>query len=370
MKLFNFSGRGEHSPDYVIVSCVFILIIFGLVMLASASSDLGKVKFNDSYFYLKHQLMYGLSIGIIGFYLASKFYYRNYEKIATPLLFFSLFILLLVFTSLGKTSGGATRWLQFGSFVFQPSELLKITFIFYLASWLRGSSNRQKSFWAGFVPFMIISGIVAILLIMQPSTSFSVILMIVALMVYFVSGAKVSYIFSAVALGLIILAILFYSAPYRLERVKTFLNPEINPQSSSYQINQAMIAIGSGGLWGKGFGKSVTKISSLPQPIDDSIFAIIAEELGFVGTMFLISIFITLVIRTFILSKKITDDFGKLLLVGFGSLIAIQVFINMGAISGLLPLTGMPLPFISYGGTALAVFMTISGIMVNISKYS
>jgi cell division protein FtsW len=150
----------------------------------------------------------------------------------------------------------------------------------------------------------------------------------------------------------------------------SYLKPDANTQTSSYQINQALIAIGSGGMTGVGFGKSTTKLRYLPQPVDDSIFAIIAEELGFVGSSILIFSFTLLVIRSFILSRKISDDFGKLLLIGFGSLIAIQAFIHIGAISGLIPLTGVPLPYISYGGTALAIFMTISGIIVNISKYT
>lgn len=339
-------------------------------MLTSASSDLGQFKFQDSYFYLKHQLLYGLTVGAIGFWFASKFYYRHYQKLAVLFLMASLVTLVLVFTSMGVVSGGASRWIKIGLVTFQPSELLKISFIIYLASWLGNKSYRQENFFSGFLPFLIITGFIGFLLILQPSTSTAAILLATALIVYFKSGAKAAYIIYAILLGLALFLIISYLTPYRWDRIKTFLNPAENTRTASYQLNQALIAIGSGGLSGVGYGKSTTKLHYLPQPIDDSIFAVIAEELGFVGSVILILAFATIVIRSFLLSRKILDEFGQLLLVGFGSLIAIQAFMHIGAISGLIPLTGVPLPFISYGGTALAVFMTISGIMVNISKYT
>ncbi|MDO8430190.1 MAG: putative peptidoglycan glycosyltransferase FtsW [bacterium] len=369
MKFLKFFKNG-HSPDYVVIFSTIFLVIFGLVMLMSASSNLGKVKFGDSYFYLKHQLISGLIFGILGFWLTSRFYYRYYQNFAVVFLMISIILLLLVFTPLGMTSGGATRWLHLGPFTFQPSELLKIFFIIYLASWLGSKSYRQHDFFGGFLPFLIILSLIGSLLLLQPSTSTAVILTVTALIIYFTSGAKISYIFSAIILGLIGFLIISYSTPYRWERIMSFINPSSNIQTSSYQINQALIAIGSGGLWGVGYGQSTTKLRYLPQPIDDSIFAVIAEELGFIGSIFVIFVFISLIIRIFLLSRKTSDEFGKLLLVGFGSLIALQAFMHIGAISGLIPLTGVPLPYISYGGTALAIFMTISGIIVNISKYT
>jgi cell division protein FtsW len=363
------AARSGHSPDYVIIFCTFILVIFGLVMLASASFDLGRIKFGSSYFYLRHQLIYGLSIGLIGFWLASKFYYRHYQNFAVVLLISSLVPIFLIFTPLGVTSGGATRWLGIGSFVFQPSELLKITFVIYLASWLGGKFCRRQSFWGGFAPFLIITGIIGSLLIAQPSTSMAAILVLTALIIYFASGARLSYIFGALILGTVLFLAISYATPYRWERITSFLNPDADIQSSSYQINQTLIAIGSGGLTGVGFGKSTSKLHYLPQPIDDSIFAVIAEELGFIGSTALIGAFAMFVTRSFILARKATDEFGRLLLIGFGSLIAIQVFVHVAAISGFIPLTGVPLPYISYGGTSLAIFITISGIMANISKY-
>lgn len=368
-KLFSSNSLRAHAPDYVMVVCTFLLVIIGLAMLTSASSDRGQLRFQDSYFYLKHQIIYGLSLGIVLFAAASKIYYRNLQNFATPLLIVTFVLLILVFTPFGIRSGGATRWLNLGPISFQPSEFLKITFIAYLASWLSSKPARGREFWTGYVPFLLILGATSGLLVFQPSTSVAAILTVTALIMYFASGARISYILGTGLVGALALLLLLYITPYRMQRIITFIHPTANTQGSSYQINQALIAIGSGGLWGVGYGQSTTKLRSLPQPIDDSIFAVIAEELGFIGSTFIILLFVILALRSFILAKRAPDKFGQLMLIGFGSLIALQALMHIASISGLIPLTGVPLPFISYGGTALAVFMVISGIIVNISKY-
>lgn len=359
-----------HKPDYLIILCLAFLVIFGLVTLASASSNLGETKFNDSFYYLKHQVFYGLSVGLVGFLAAYKIYYRKYQKWAVFLLIFSIALLILVFTPLGFKAGGSERWVHLGPITFQPAEFLKITFVLYIAAWLAGDKERYRSFYSGFVPLFIIFGLIAGLLFKQPATTTVVIIVASALIVYFVSGAKLRYVLGMGILGAAFLAALIYITPYRFERILNFLDPNANPLGGGYHINQALIAIGSGGLTGVGFGQSTTKIQYLPEPIGDSIFAVVAEEMGFIGSLALIAIFAVFILRILLLAKKSKDRFGKLLLVGFGSLIALQVFVNVAAISGLIPLTGVPLPFISYGGTALAVFMTMGGIIVNISKYS
>lgn len=359
-----------HKPDYLIIFCLAFLVIFGLVTLASASSNLGQEKFGDSFYYLKHQMFYGLSVGLAGFLAAYKIYYRRYQKWAVFLLLLSIAALILVFTPLGFQSGGAERWVRLGPITFQPAEVLKITFILYIAAWLAGDKERQRSFYSGFIPLFIIIAVVAGLLFRQPATTTVIIIVVSALLTYFVSGAKLRYIIGMGIFGVAALALLIYLTPYRLERIFNFLQPEANPLGGGYHINQALIAIGSGGWTGVGFGQSTTKIQYLPEPIGDSVFAVLAEEMGFIGSLALISIFAVLVLKILFLARKTKDRFGKFLLVGFGSLISLQVFVNIAAISGLIPLTGIPLPFISYGGTALAVFMTMGGIIVNISKYS
>ncbi len=362
--------KKSHQPDYFLASTILLLLVAGLVILTSASSELGRIKFGDSFYYLKHQIMFGLSLGLAGFLAAYFIPYKRYKNAAFALLIFSIILLALVFTQLGVTAGGASRWLRFGPLVFQPAEFVKLAFILYLAAWLSNTKmNRDKDFWTGFMPFILISGFIAALLVLQPATSTVMILMGAGMVMYFISGAKLSHIAIVIMAGIAGLSLVILSTPYRLQRVMTFFNHEKDASGAAYQINQSLNAIGSGGLFGVGYGRSTTKIGSLPGPIDDSIFAVAAEELGFVGAGFLVILFGLLVFRLFWLARNLRDKFGQLILVGFGSLVAFQSLVNMGAISGLLPLTGVPLPFISYGGTALAVFLTLSGIVLNISKY-
>ncbi len=340
-------------------------------MLSSASSDLGKIKFNDTYYYLKHQAELGLSLGIFGFLCGYFVYYRYYRKFALPLLLLSIAALGAVFTPLGIFAGGATRWVQIAGVAFQPSEILKITFILYLAAWSSNlKANRQDNFTAGYLPFLAISGVVAGLILFQRSTSAVAILMLTAVAMYFVSGARLSYILNTIFIGLVGFAIVIYATPYRFERVVGYFQGHMDVQGSGFQLNQALIAIGSGGVTGVGYGQSTIKYHTLPESIGDSIFAVIAEELGFIGALGLISAFFVVVLRGLVIAMRMRDSFGKLLMVGFVTVLSVQVFLHIGANVGLTPVTGVPLPFISYGGTSLAVFMTMLGMMLNISKYA
>lgn len=364
------SVKSGRRPDAFLMALLALLILGGLVILASASSELGRIKFGDSYYYLKHQALYGLLPGALGFLLCFFLPYQNLKKIAFPLFIFNLALLTLVFTKLGISSGGASRWLQLGPISFQPAELLKLSFIIYVSAWVGGKISRTASFLGGFLPFLIASGIMAGMLFLQPATSTVMILLISGGMIYFLSGAEWKYILIAIGLVAVILVSLVYFTPYRMNRVIGFLNKSADTQGTNYHINQALIAIGSGGVFGMGYGKSTAKVNYLPAVIDDSIFAVVGQELGFIGTGLITILFGMLAFRLFWLAKKTRDKFGRNMLVGFGSIIALQSIVNMGAISGLMPLTGVPLPFISYGGTALAIFMTMGGIALNISKYT
>ena len=365
------SAKKGHHPDYLLLASVFVLALGGLVILSSASSNIGEIKFNDSYYYLKHQIYFGLTLGIIGFLVAYFTHYQSYQKIALPLLLLNVGLLALVFTKLGVTAGGASRWLALGPVTFQPAELLKISFVIYLSAWLSSArANRSQRAVEGLLPFLVISGIIGGLLVLQPATSTVVILLTTGLGIYFLSGAKLRYVAAIVGLGALALTTLIVVTPYRMTRVMSFFDRDSDTLGTNYHLNQALIAIGSGGVTGVGYGQSTAKISSLPAVIDDSIFAVLGQELGFVGASTLVVFFALLVSRLFWMAHRFRDRFGKLILVGFGSIIALQSIVNIGAISGLLPLTGVPLPFISYGGTALAVFLTMSGIAANISKYT
>jgi len=376
MSILRFRKSGGHSPDYPFILLILLLTVFGLVMLSSASSDLGKIKFKDPYYHLKHQLLYGLSLGIVGFIGASFLNYRWWQKLAFPLLIIGLVCLTLVFTPLGLSHSGSNRWVNIGEFSFQPAELLKLIFIIYLAAWFSDKKSRQTDFSTGFLPFLVVCGAVTFLILIQPSTTTVAIIMSSALIVYFASGAKLRYIAGTIILGIAVLACFVCLTDYRIARVTTFWQTIMNGSSSvnvegqGYHINQSLIAIGSGGLFGVGLGQSVLKYKYLPEPIGDSIFAVIAEELGFIGASLLIIVFLTFLLRGFMIAKKSCDQFARLTVIGFMCIIGIQTFIHIAAISGIMPLTGVPLPFISYGGTSLVIFLTMSGIIVNISKYT
>ena len=354
-----------------------MLIIFGFLALASASSDLGASNFNNPYYYLEHQLLYGFSIGVVGFLAGMLIPYKTYKRFATAFLIATVALLVLVFIPhLGVSSGGAERWIQIGPVTIQPGEITKLLFIMYLAAWLSSArnDNRKKSFTEGLLPFWATTGLVAILLLLEHSTSPVAIIFAGALAVYWASGARHIFIVATIGIGLVVVAAFIFVTPYRLARIENYLNHSSstsvqNFYGSDYQINQSLLTIGSGNLFGVGYGNSVSK-KYLPARIDDAIFAIIAEEFGFVGAVALIAVFFAFIARVLILAKRVSDPMGKLMLVGFSTIIGVQVFLHIGSVSQLIPLTGVPLPFISYGGTALAVFMTMAGIILNVTKYS
>jgi len=361
-------NTGSGKNDYVIIALTALLTTFGIAMLASASSHM-TVEAGDSMYYLKRQVMGGLGLGLMGFGIASYVHYKTYERYAALGLIVGIILLTLTFTPLGIAAKGAVRWVRIGPWSFQPSEPLKLFFILYIAAWLANGRGRDRDARKGFIIFLAILGVIAGLLIRQPATSAAILMIVVAGIMYFASGGRITYIAMIGLIGIAALAIAIWTAPYRLARIKAFMNPEANRQTSGYQVMQSKYALGSGGMVGRGYGESTAKLNYLPEPIGDSIFAVIGEELGFAGCMTLAGLLLALVVRLFLLAHATRDRFGKLILVGFGSLIAVQSFVNIGAISGLMPLTGMPLPFISYGSTALVVFLTMMGIANNIAKH-
>jgi cell division protein FtsW len=361
-------SKKRGSPDYFFLAVLFALVVFGLAMLASASSALGQIQFNDSYFYLKHQLLYGLVPGMIGFFAAYFIPYEKWKKVALPLLMVGIIFLMLVFTHLGAEVNSTSRWLRFGPIQFQPSEIVKMIYILYVAAWLSNvKMNRAHDMSRGFVPFLVVSGVISGLLILQPATSTVAILLGSGLVVYFIGGAPKRYLVGVILLGLLVVAGVIYVTPYRRARILGFLHQSSNVQGENYQVNQAMIAIGSGGLWGVGYGRSPIK-ASIPAAIDDSIFAVIANELGFIGSTVVVVLFGLFAVRLFWDAQHTTDRFGYFLLIGIGTLISLQAFVNIASTAGVLPMTGVPMPFVSYGGTALAAFLTMAGIAANVTR--
>jgi cell division protein FtsW len=365
-----FFTKTWHKPDYKFIIILFLIIVFGLIMLSSASVSVSFEKFADSYHYLKHQIFWGFLPGLFFFILFSLLDYKILKKFAFWMLVISVILLVAVFIpGIGAKYGTAKSWLDIGGASFQPAELVKLTFLIYLASWLENRGHKKASDVSeGLVPFLTILGIIALLLFLQPDLGTMTIIIFFSVIVYYVGGANLFHIFGIGGLGFVGLFVLMKIAPYRAARLTTFLHPELDPQGIGYHINQAFLAIGSGGFWGRGFGMSRQKFQYLPEVAGDSIFAIIAEELGFIMSALLIVAFLYLMNRAFKIAQKAPDNFGKLLVVGIMAWILVQAFVNIGAMVGLLPLTGVPLPFISYGGTSMFVLMAACGIIVNVSR--
>lgn len=363
-----------HSKDIdkILLSIVLILLVFGLVMIASAGVIYSETRFEDKYYFFKHQLIYGVIPGLAALYFFSRINYSLWKKISVPFFFLSVIFLLLVFVpGIGSRIYGASRWMQLGPFSFQPSEMAKLSIIIYLAAWLESRGTKKiKDAYEGLLPFAGILGLVGILIMNQPDTGTFGIIVLASLSIFFVSGANLRHIGLLGLIGVLTLWILIKIEPYRFNRILTFLDPGSDPRGIGYQINQALLAIGSGGLFGVGLGHSRQKFNYLPEPVGDSIFAIIGEELGMLGAGFLVILFIMLALRGIKIAKNAPDVFGRLLAVGITMWIAFQAFINISANIALVPLTGVPMPFISYGGTSLVFLMSGVGILLNISKHS
>jgi cell division protein FtsW len=364
--------RGENKVDRGFLLLLGGLVLFGLIMLTSASFPLGLSRFGNGYYYVIHQLIFGLLPGLVGFAVAYKVPFTVYKKYATVMLFISLALLLLVFIpGIGAEFGGSHSWIMIGSFSMQPSEIVKLTFMFYLAGWLEKRSEHElKDFSQGVLPFLCVLGVVAALLIAEPDTGTMVIIVAMALATYFSAGAPLKYLLGVGAAGMAGLALLIKLTPYRAARFTTFLHPELDPQGVGYHINQALLAIGSGGIFGRGYGHSLQKFQYLPEVAGDSIFAVIGEELGFIFTFAFLALYFALLARGLRIAERAPDAFSRYLVVGIMTWLGVQAIVNIGAMVGLLPITGVPLPLISYGGTALAVSLTAMGIVANISTHA
>lgn len=360
----------QHQYDKILLYTIFALVIFGIIMLSSASVAISQENFGEPYYYLKHQFGRGVLVGLALFYAGFKINYKFWKKISVPLLIINIILLFLVFSDkFGYGYGGAKRWINFSGMVFQPVEILKLSFIFYLAALLEMKKKKGiRDFYEGFLPFSITLIVIAVLIIAQPDISTLGIIVATSIVVYFMAGASFRHLLILSSSGIAALLFLIKVAPYRMNRLLVFLNPDLDPQGIGYQIKQALIAIGSGGIWGLGFGQSRQKLLYLPEAIGDSIFAIIAEELGFIGAVFLVCMFTLLAFRGFKIARNAPNKFAGLTAIGITFWIVLQAFINIAAISGLIPLTGIPLPFISYGGTSLAFTLLGMGIVLNISK--
>ncbi|TSC68081.1 MAG: Cell division membrane protein, partial [Parcubacteria group bacterium Gr01-1014_66] len=357
--------------DKLFLLLALLLLASGLVILGSASIALSQKNTGTLFYYVVRQLFLGGGLGMLALLITQKIPYLFWRRLGIVLMLLSFVLLALVFLpQLSFRHGGASRWVTLGPITFQPSEILKFSFTVYLASWLDARRKEMERVAYGIIPFTLMLSVIGLFLALQPDIGTLGIIVGSAAILYFVGGGKVSQIAFFGVFALILLFLLVQLAPYRLHRFVVFINPTHDPSGIGYQINQALIAIGSGGFLGMGLGRGLQKYDYLPESIGDSIFAVFAEEVGFLGVAALIVLFGAFFWRGMVIAKRAPDQFGLMLGAGFSVMIMLQAFVNMAAISGLLPLTGIPLPFISYGSTSLVMTLAGVGVLLNISKSS
>jgi len=365
-KLINY--KGEREADKPLIFIVGAIVVFGLIMLSSASSVIAYSAYQDSYFLFKHQL-FGLFLGLAAAWFFSRVDYHIWRKYALWMLIASIGLLLLVFIpGLAGDWGTSRSWINVFGFSLQPSEFVKITFLLYLAAWLEGRKKQLSEVSRGIGPFVVVLGVIALLMILQPDMGTLTIIALASLTVYFIGGGSIKHLVALMLLGLVALIIMVNIYPYQANRFKCMLDPSYSPKEYCYQINQSLIAVGSGGFWGRGLGASRQKFSYLPQAQNDAIFPIISEETGFIFSVGLILLYLALFYRGVVIAKNAPDDFGKILAVGIAGWIVMQALINIGGMVNIMPMTGVPLPMVSYGGSAMLVALASVGILVNISK--
>lgn len=349
-----------------------VVLITGVGLLSFVSASLGILARSETKFYgvLFSQIVLGLVGGFLALWICARIPYTFWRRYSFFIFFGALALTLSVFIpGLGFEHGGARRWLSLGPVSFQPAEVLKIAFVIYFSAWLAWTRKRQEDIKFRIIPLIVMLGIVAGALIWQPDTKSLILIITAACGMLFTSGVSWKKIFSIIILGLGAIVILAFVRPYVMDRIKTFIDPASDPQGSSYQLQQSLIAIGSGGLTGRGLGQSVQKFNYLPEPQGDSIFAVIGEEFGFVGTTLLLVLYIFFAIRGFKIALRAPDTFSRYLVVGLITLLTAQSFLNIASLVGLFPLTGVPLVFISQGGTALMIALGAVGIILNVSRY-
>lgn len=370
-----FLGKGKKKQgnmDIFLFNLVLILFGFGIIMCFSASAPEGQKLFNDSYHFIKSQFVLGC-VGLVGMFIASYIDYHKYAKYLLPLIVITL--LLLGATQLFPPINGSQRWIDFKVFSFQPSELAKLTAIIWFAAKLSKQRwNHEigfKAFWKSYltdiVPYGVILLIFAALLMMQPHFSCTLLILGTCALMLFLSKSRLSHCLMTLAAGAPVLIFLAFQG-YRGNRIQSYLNPFENLQGDGWQVVQSYYALGSGGLFGLGLGQSRQKFSWLPEPYNDFIYAVICEELGFLGALLVIALFGLLIWRGLRIVKYAPDLFGKYLALGITILIALQVSINLAVVTKVVPATGMPLPFFSYGGTAIMFTLVEMGILLNISR--
>ena len=354
----------------LLLLAVILISLFGLLMIYSSSNIWAEYKYNDPYKYLKSQAIF-LIIGYILMIIISKFPYQNYKKLANIIfLTCTIMLILVLIPGIGTVRNGSRSWFGIGSLGLQPSEFAKLGLIIFTSKYLANNTKELKNIKKGVLPILGVLLLIFGLIMLEPDFGTGVVIVMTIIVLLFISGVKINFFIKIGILGLIGIIVLILIAPYRLERIVSFINPWTDPLGSGFQIIQSLYAIGPGGLLGLGFGNSIQKHFYLPEPQTDFIFAIISEEFGFLGVLIVATLFITIIYSGLKISMKCQDNFGKLLSFGITFGLAFQTILNLMVVVGLLPVTGVTLPFLSYGGSSLLISLINMGILLNIDKNS
>ncbi len=355
--------------DLVIMLMAIALTCFGVVMVYSASSVMAAKKFHDGFFFLKRQGLFAL-LGFALMLVTMRVNYQFWRKLAAPILLGCIVLLVLVLIpGIGGSAGGASRWIKlFPGFNFQPSEIAKIALIIYMAYSLDRKQDKIKQLGPGFVSYMLILLVMLGLLLKQPDMGSALTLATVAIIMLFAAGTRLVYITSIILMSMPFIYFLVMNVAYRKRRIMAFLDPWQDPQNSGFQIIQSWLALGTGGLFGRGLGEGKQKLFYLPEAHTDFILSVVGEELGFIGVVVIIGMFFLLVQRAMRIAVAAPDTFGRFLALGIAVLFGIEASVNMGVVTGLLPTKGLALPFISYGGSSLLISLFAVGILLNISS--
>ncbi len=359
----------NHKIDRIFLISVTLLTGIGFLIFISASLGL-LLKNESAYSLVAIKQFVGLVIGCVAFFVMSRINYKNLKRYSFYILISAIAVNLLLFIPfITLHHGGATRWIDLGFITFQPSEFLKIAFIIYFSAWLSTMKYKIGDFKSGILPYLVIVSILGLILLTQSDTDTLVVIAGTGIIMLFISGTKIRDLILLSLVLLVSISAIIYLRPYAKQRFMTFLNSSNDPQGAGYQIQQSLIAIGSGGFTGRGFGQSIQKFSYLPEPMGDSVFAVGAEEFGFIGSVGLIFLYLFFLFKSLRISARSPDDFSGLLVAGIAILIIIESFMNISSMMGIIPLSGMPLLFVSHGGTALIIALAAAGIIANVSKY-
>lgn len=364
--------------DFGMLITIIILLCAGIVMVASASSYYALSNYENSNYFLVRQLVFGI-VGFIAMLIISKIDYKNYKRWGYIFYILCLILLILVLTPLGQTRNGAKRWLGFGSLVFQPSEIMKIGLVIGMSTYLSLNYKKLNNFKGYLVPILMLA-LVVIVMFLQKHLSGTIVMVVAAISIIFASGIKIKFRYimlgGILVVGMLVVFIFMpsgeteSSGSFRMDRIVSFLNPEEDIRGGNWQAAQSLYAIGSGGIFGRGLGQSRQKYLWLPEAQNDFIFSVLGEELGLVGTLTILALFSFFIYRGYKIAINAKDMYGSLLATGITSAFALQILVNIAVVTCTVPVTGMPLPFFSYGGTALFINLCAMGIVLNISRYS